>query len=176
MVDDRVIPILPKLLGSKFFSKKKQPVIVNLTKPDLAHELTKALNSTYFFSATGSSLSVKIGVSNLSTDQLSQNIIHALPFIVDRIPKKALNIKYLGIKSPNSVALPIYTNADSVKKRKSADPSPPQSLPTFTPTSTSTPASDSSQPIKELVSKSPKKPRTSKTPQKKIIENTKLEK
>ncbi|OMJ09485.1 putative ribosome biogenesis protein, partial [Smittium culicis] len=93
MVDDRIAPKMPKLLGNKFFERKKQPVNVDLTKSDIKRELTKALNSTYLYPSTGSNLSIKIGSSDFTPEQLCENIINALPHITEKIPKKALNIK-----------------------------------------------------------------------------------
>jgi ribosome biogenesis protein UTP30 len=48
LCDDRVLPMMPKLLGKTFFSAKKQPIPVNLLRKDLKAELGRAINSTYF--------------------------------------------------------------------------------------------------------------------------------
>jgi ribosome biogenesis protein UTP30 len=53
MADDRVLPLLPPLLGAKFFAKKKQPIPVTLSTKDFRHELVRARDSTYFFQAAG---------------------------------------------------------------------------------------------------------------------------
>lgn len=72
LADDRVIPLLPKLLGKAFFNAKKyvcpsmsatpsltsnrsrQPVPVCLKRKDLKGELERAVSSTYFHQNQGS--------------------------------------------------------------------------------------------------------------------------
>lgn len=70
LADDRVIPLLPKLLGKSFFNAKKcaapfvivtsltlhstrQPIPVCLTRKDLKRELERAVSSTYFHQNQG---------------------------------------------------------------------------------------------------------------------------
>ena len=70
LADDRVIPLLPKLLGKAFFNAKKwvglfiatpsltydpsrQPIPVCLTRKDLKGELERAVFSTYFHQNQG---------------------------------------------------------------------------------------------------------------------------
>ena len=71
LADDRVIPLLPKLLGKAFFNAKKfvcpsirvtpsltsnrsrQPVPVRLKRKDLKGELERAVSSTYFHQNQG---------------------------------------------------------------------------------------------------------------------------
>lgn len=71
LADDRVIPLLPKLLGKAFFNAKKyvglfitvthsvtynpsrQPIPVCLTRRDLKGELERAVSSTYFHQNQG---------------------------------------------------------------------------------------------------------------------------
>ncbi|PVU95970.1 hypothetical protein BB559_002550 [Furculomyces boomerangus] len=118
MVDDRVLPALPKLVGSKFFQKKKQPVPVNLATNEFTKEIKKALSSTYFHFSRGTTLSIKIGSTRMTSEQLCENILHALPYIIKRIPKNSKNVKMLAIKSSDSVALPIYNDIEQIKKRK----------------------------------------------------------
>ena len=42
MADDRIIPILPKLLGKSFFKKNKQPAAVDLTRKNVREALRQA--------------------------------------------------------------------------------------------------------------------------------------
>jgi ribosome biogenesis protein UTP30 len=71
LADDRIIPLLPKLLGKAFFNAKKyvgrsttvtlsltynpsrQPIPVCLTRKDLKGELERAVSSTYFHQNQG---------------------------------------------------------------------------------------------------------------------------
>lgn len=55
LCDDRVLPLMPKLLGKIFFNAKKQPIPVNLQRKDLKAELGRAISCTYFHPSTGTS-------------------------------------------------------------------------------------------------------------------------
>ncbi|KAJ1915646.1 proteasome-interacting protein cic1 [Mycoemilia scoparia] len=110
LTDDRVVNFLPKLLGSKFFEKKKLPAMVNLTKPDIKKELEKALHSTYLNIPAGTCVSVKIGKTSQNYKDIAENIEHAISYIVDRIPRKWKNVQAIHIKTPESLSLPIYNS------------------------------------------------------------------
>ncbi|KAJ4482543.1 ribosomal protein L1p/L10e family-domain-containing protein [Lentinula aciculospora] len=109
LADDRVIPLLPKLLGSKFFAAKKQPLPVNITRKDLKKELERAVSSTYMPSIRGTALSIKVGRMSQSASQVIANIKTALPAIAARVNDGWDNIQSLGLKTSNSATLPIWT-------------------------------------------------------------------
>eukprot|EP01098_Paradermamoeba_levis_P005104 TRINITY_DN2172_c0_g1_i3.p1 TRINITY_DN2172_c0_g1~~TRINITY_DN2172_c0_g1_i3.p1 ORF type:complete len:341 (-),score=134.07 TRINITY_DN2172_c0_g1_i3:144-1121(-) len=113
--DDRVLPLLPRLIGKHFFDKKKQPAPVDVAKlSDLASEIQKTRKATFMFLNTGSCLAIKIGRTSQTVDQISKNITSRIDQIVEKIPKKWKNIKALHIKTSNSVALPIYNSLPEV--------------------------------------------------------------
>jgi len=107
LADDRIIPMLPKALGSIFFKRKKQPVAINL-KGNIQKEIENARNSTYLF-LNGACSAVKIGKSDFTTEQLVENILQGTDSIVSKIPKKWKNIQSIHLKTTESIALPIYT-------------------------------------------------------------------
>ena len=53
LADERVLPILPKLLGKTFFDKKRHPIPVNLTKTNLKRELERTIQSTFLHLSSG---------------------------------------------------------------------------------------------------------------------------
>ncbi|EFJ44720.1 hypothetical protein VOLCADRAFT_82719 [Volvox carteri f. nagariensis] len=108
LADDRILPSLPKLIGKSFFKKKKQPVPINLRKANWAAEIKKACACTYLFKGTGTSVNIKVGLSSFSTKQVQENILAALCAAVEHIPKKWSNIQGVFLKTPDSVALPLY--------------------------------------------------------------------
>ncbi|KZV79225.1 ribosomal protein L1 [Exidia glandulosa HHB12029] len=111
LADDRVIPLLPQLLGSKFFVAKKQPIPVSLTKQDLKAELERAVESTYFHQNKGTCTSVKLGPLNASFGpaKLLDNLKTALPAVVAAIKGGWENIQNLHLKTSTSASLPIWT-------------------------------------------------------------------
>ncbi|KAF8349414.1 ribosomal protein L1p/L10e family-domain-containing protein, partial [Amanita rubescens] len=109
LADDRVIPTLPRLLGSKWFEAKKQPIPVSLTKKDLKKELERAISSTYMNQNRGTCTSIRIGTLSQKPSQISENLKTALPAIVQHIKDGWDNIQSLFIKTNSSVSLPIWT-------------------------------------------------------------------
>ena len=75
LADERILPLLPAVLGVKFFDKKKQPIPVDLSHAAKEKAVQAALRSTYMFIPTGSSLQVKIGRSSMSRQQVFDNVM-----------------------------------------------------------------------------------------------------
>lgn len=106
--DDRITPLLPALLGAKFYDSKRQPPAVQIDK-GFKKNLTKARDSTYLHISKGPLVNVKVGHSDFTKAQLVENIVAAISNIVDRIPRKWKNVQSIFIKTTNSASLPVYT-------------------------------------------------------------------
>lgn len=115
--DERVIPMLPKLLGKTFFKKKKQPIPVDLTKSDWSTQIKKACNATYMYPASGSSLSIRVAKSSFSTPQCAANVAAAIQSVAAHVPKKWSGVQALYLKTADSVSLPIYQTLPSESSR-----------------------------------------------------------
>ena len=99
--DDRILPMMPRLLGRVFFAKKKQPIPVRVAKrgPEaIAKALTEARNATYLYLGWGPCTTVRVGTTDFTEDQLVENLMAAIPKIVDRIPKKWKAIQVMHLK------------------------------------------------------------------------------
>ncbi len=107
--DDRILPMLTKALGGKFFEKKKQPIPIALTRKEaLPFAVQKNLKSTFMFLSAGTCVTVKAGNTGMSESKLMENIQSIAQVVPDKVPKKWSNIRSVSIKTSNSVALPIY--------------------------------------------------------------------
>ncbi|KAJ2971776.1 hypothetical protein NUW54_g12421 [Trametes sanguinea] len=71
LADERVVPLLPGLLGKKFFEAKKQPIPVCMTRKDLKGELERAISSTYFHQNNGTCTYVSRTILILRPSSLS---------------------------------------------------------------------------------------------------------
>ncbi|KAH9950647.1 ribosomal protein L1p/L10e family-domain-containing protein [Amylocystis lapponica] len=109
LADERVVPLLPNLLGSKFFQAKKQPIPVCLTRKDLKGELERAISSSYFHQNQGTCTSVKVGTLSQTPAQVLENLKMALPAIVAHIKGAWDNVQSLHIKANSSASLPIWS-------------------------------------------------------------------
>lgn len=108
LADERVLPVLPRLLGKKFFLKKKQPVPIQVKKSSLIQNLEDMFSSTFLHYSNGICISVRIGTTGLGAQENIENIMVGIEEIVKKIPKKWDNIQSIHLKSSESVALPIY--------------------------------------------------------------------
>lgn len=110
LADDRLVPILPRLLGSKFFESKKQPLLVNLRNPEqIKTEIEAAVNSTSFVPTRGTNASVRIGHLRAHTpQQLTENLGVALPAVVEHLHGGWSNVQALDVKLAQSAALPVW--------------------------------------------------------------------
>jgi ribosome biogenesis protein UTP30 len=109
LADNRVLPLLPKLLGKHFFVKKKHPVPIEMRKGDLKRQLESALRSTYLH-ISGQSNAVKVGHSGMDPKAISDNVNAVLASIGDALPGKWPAIQTLHLKSAESIALPLYNS------------------------------------------------------------------
>lgn len=115
LADDRVIRVLPSLLGKSFFKKKKQPIPVRLAagKWDLA--IKKACQGTYVFWSGGNCLNIKIARSNHTAEEVAENIMAGVEKLAKILPGKMNDIQSLYLKSVESVSLPLYSVVPEAK-------------------------------------------------------------
>lgn len=113
LADDRIIPMLPKLLGKKWMSERKTPIPVMLTKTKdgrVRKEVESALASTFYHRNKGTCASVRLGtLQHLTPEQLAENAAAALPLIVTKHVKNGWsNVQSIDIKTGTSAALPVW--------------------------------------------------------------------
>ena len=108
LADDRILPLLPAVLGVKFFDKKRQPIPVDLTRSAKEKSIHAALHSTYMYIPTGSSLQVKVGRSSMSRQQVHDNVMAVIGRLVGRLPAKWKGVQMVGVKCGDSITIPVY--------------------------------------------------------------------
>ncbi|POW05987.1 hypothetical protein PSHT_10565 [Puccinia striiformis] len=76
LADERVLGVLPGILGTKFFKSNKLPIGIDITKPDrLKAELERAIGNTYLRLNNGSCLNIKVAdLGRLNFDQILLNL------------------------------------------------------------------------------------------------------
>lgn len=110
LADDRILPLLPPVLGKSFFERKKQPYPVVIKGRNWTPQITRARDSTYFFLSTGPSTSVRVSRMSFPLEHTVANVMGAVEHVVSHIPRKWSNVQAIYLKSATSVALPIYTS------------------------------------------------------------------
>jgi len=109
MADDRILPMLSKALGKAFIQTKRLPVPISLTREKaLPFAIQKALSATYMTVNTGTCISIRAGHTGMEPKKLVENIFAIAKEAVPKMPRKWANIQMIGIKTADSVSLPIY--------------------------------------------------------------------
>ncbi|KAA6407038.1 MAG: ribosome biogenesis [Lasallia pustulata] len=134
LADDRVITVLPKLLGKIFYSGSKRPIPVSLepykqkdaagkrqaapknpdTKPiappaQVAREIERTLSCAQVHLSPAATTSVRVGLAHFSPEQVADNVEAVVTGMVEKFVTKGWrNIRAIHIKGPNTMALPIW--------------------------------------------------------------------
>ena len=111
LVDERVLPIIPRWLGKYFYRKGKAPVKVKLTVPDLKSEVETAARSFMLSNlGTGNTVSIPCGRVSFDNEMIVENVSAAVKEIKTQVKPGMKNIKSIYIKTELSVALPVYVS------------------------------------------------------------------
>lgn len=109
MADDRILPMMSKALGKPFIKAKKLPVPINVTREvALPFAVQKALSATYMTVNKGTCISIKAGHTGMDATQLTENIVAIAKSAATKIPRSWANIQMIGVKTADSVSLPVY--------------------------------------------------------------------
>lgn len=138
LADDRVVTLLPQVLGKTFYQGgAKRPIPVNIAPPrkrdengktekkaakksdgegssaaspeNVAKEITKALSSALVHLAPGVSTSIKVAKANFTPEQVAENINAVLQTLTEKLITKGWrNIRSINIKGPETASYPIW--------------------------------------------------------------------
>ncbi|XP_056847053.1 uncharacterized protein LOC108818262 isoform X2 [Raphanus sativus] len=113
--DRRVIPLLPRLIGKKFFASKKIPAAVDLKHRNWKEQIGKACGSAMFFVRTGTCSVVKVGKLSMESDVVVENVMATLNGVVEVLPGQWKYVRSLHLKLSESLALPVYQSVPDLK-------------------------------------------------------------
>jgi len=120
VADERVLGVLPKMLGKTFFQKKRHPLPVDLTKKDWAAQIRRAADATYLYLNGGSSLNVRVGLTSFEADAVVENVMAAAEGAAKVIPGGWDAFQAMFLKTTESVALPLFSLARQPDKEAAA--------------------------------------------------------
>jgi ribosome biogenesis protein UTP30 len=110
--DKRVVPMMPKLCGKPFFSRRKQPMPVEVAHGDLAAALSEVRDSTYL-TLGAQTVSLKIGRAHMPARKVAANIVAAIEPAVARLPGKWKGVKSIYLRGVDTVSAPLYRASDA---------------------------------------------------------------
>jgi ribosome biogenesis protein UTP30 len=107
--DDRIFNMM-NTLGREFSKHNKIPMPIAVTRSlSFPYRILEALSSTYIKINLGTNCSARVGYTHMSKQQLAENTLAAIHHAADNIiPRSWSNVKTITIKTPDSIALPIY--------------------------------------------------------------------
>ena len=87
----------------------KKVVKAEVSPANVAREVERTLSSALVHLAPSTTTAVKVGTSSMEPQQIQDNIEAVAAALVDKyVPQKWNNVRAVHIKSPNSIALPIW--------------------------------------------------------------------
>ncbi|XP_010516516.1 PREDICTED: ribosomal L1 domain-containing protein 1-like [Camelina sativa] len=113
--DRGILPLLPRLIGKKFFARKKIPVAIDLKHKNWKEQIEKACGSAMFFMRTGTCCVVKVGKLSMESSEIAENVMATLNGVVEILPNKWKLVRSLHLKLSESLALPIYQAVPDLK-------------------------------------------------------------
>lgn len=117
LCDEKILHLLPKLIGKQAFNNNKKPVPVNLSSNDLKSKLISVINSTQLHLSSGTCINLKFTKKSHSIDQQIENFNSILPSILKTFDGFQ-NIKSLHLKLPQSDSLPIFINQSVINSQQ----------------------------------------------------------
>lgn len=94
--------VLPSHLGTQFFSRNKQPIIVTLDINDsdqIYNEIKQATECSELYIKRDTRLMMRVGAFNFTFDHLGENIANAADQAINIIPKAKKYIESMGLMS-----------------------------------------------------------------------------
>jgi len=109
IADDRVLPMLPPILGSQFYKANKLPLPLDIRKRDLRSALEKCVGGAIMRPTAGTCSSLIVAAAGQTSSQITDNVLAAADQLVRRLGGWG-NVQSMHIRSADSASLPIYTS------------------------------------------------------------------
>lgn len=117
LVDKSLVTMIPKVLGSAFYKRKKFPIPVDLTELEQDPTATKkhvenAILNTHMFFNNGPCVAILAGNSAQDQECLVKNAVAIVKGLDKIIPNGGHeNIKSLHMKSSDSISIPLFSSS-----------------------------------------------------------------
>mmetsp|Transcript_66454 Transcript_66454/g.174210 ORF Transcript_66454/g.174210 Transcript_66454/m.174210 type:complete len:361 (-) Transcript_66454:90-1172(-) len=108
LCDARVMDMMPKLLGTVFYSKKlKLPIPVKIKPADPTAAILQAINGTALRVPTGPCVGVKVGRCSMTEEQLTANASAVIAAVAKHVGKWN-PVQSISIQATDAPALPVW--------------------------------------------------------------------
>lgn len=122
LADDRILPMLTSVLGKSFFSRKKQPIPVDCSRPtSLKHQIRHAIASVHCVLRPGNCVALLVANTDMPVEHIVDNAYAACGHLVaTSIPKQWATVLHVSLKLTNSASLPVYICDDVLPSKADA--------------------------------------------------------
>ena len=111
--DANVMAQLYNLLGKTFADRNNSPIPINFKSPSkLQDAIMKACSASYMH-MKGQTITVRIGLSSMTEDEVIANALEGLAFAVSKFKGVWGDVRSIHLKLSDSPALPIYSKLPS---------------------------------------------------------------
>lgn len=117
LVDHRVAPMMPCLLGNAFVKAKKMPLSVNMRR-DVVEGIKRALNASGLLIQQGTSMSLRVGRVGFGVEELVENVCVAMDGVARKVEGGWHDIQSVNVKTEKSPALPVYITLPTALKSR----------------------------------------------------------
>jgi len=118
LADDRVICMLPAMIGKSFYGRSaKVPIPLSVSSAErLQSEVDSCLKATYLHLNAAASSSLRVGLSTFTPEMVEENVRAVVKRVVEGgkgvgkvgVPGGWKGLRSLHLKSPESAALPLW--------------------------------------------------------------------
>ncbi|XP_048511265.1 ribosomal L1 domain-containing protein CG13096 [Athalia rosae] len=119
LTEGKIAGHLSHLLGKNFINRRKLPTSIKLDSENLKEVIDIALRKTIMpLHSNGSSHIVQVAHTAMKPDDIASNVVRTCKTLAHEYPGGWSNIRTLILKTPSSLAVPIYVTLKSKNKVK----------------------------------------------------------
>ena len=108
--DPAIMSHLYNKLGKTFGARNNFPVPADYKDTSkLATAVNKAIHDSTYMHLSGKNITIRFGLTNMSKSKVVENVIQGIEFAVQKLQGGWKDIHSLGLKTPDSVSLPVYS-------------------------------------------------------------------
>ena len=108
--DPAVMSHLYNKLGKTFGARNNFPVPVDYKDTSkLVTAINKAIHGSTYMHLSGKNITIKFGLTNMGKKEITENVIQGIEFAVQKLQNGWKDIHSLGLKTSDSVSLPVYS-------------------------------------------------------------------
>merc|ERR1719161_892031 len=109
LADDRIVSILPGLIGKTFYNNSNTPIPVRICRKERwEQEINRVISGTILSYNGGNCFNIKVGKLSQTKEDLYENVISVVEQVTKLISQRSQDLQGIFLKTKSSSALPVY--------------------------------------------------------------------